>query len=80
MHPVQKYCMDEKEIVETYGDDLAFWCGFDLQRLFPFGNVEDIRAETRFLADTFWQPHKGKMIDVYKRQPYYKPNFYTVLG
>lgn len=62
LHPVQKYCMDEKEIVETYGDDLAFWCGFDLQRLFPFGNVEDIRAETRFLADTFWQPHKGKMI------------------
>lgn len=62
MHPIQKYAMDEKQTVENYKDDLAFWAGMDLQRILPFGTVEEVKAEVHHFIDTFYQPGKGKMI------------------
>lgn len=62
LHPIQKYALDEKKVVETFGDDLCFWVGMDLQRILPFGNEEDARKEIRFLIDTFYKPETGKTI------------------
>lgn len=62
LHPIQKYAMDEQEIVAEFGDRLSFWAGMDLQRILPFGTVEEVKAEARHFIDTFYQPGKGKMI------------------
>lgn len=62
MHPIQKYAMDEQEIVSLFGDQLSFWAGMDLQRVLPFGTAEEVRAETRHFIDTFYQSGRGKMI------------------
>lgn len=62
LHPIQKYAMDETMIAKKYKDDLTFWAGMDLQRILPFGSVEDVKAETRHFIDTFYQQGKGKMI------------------
>jgi len=53
IHPIQKYTMDEKEIVEKYGGQICFLAGFDVQRIIPFGTPDEVRAEARFLIDTF---------------------------
>lgn len=62
LHPIQKYAMDEQEIVDTFKDDLTFWAGMDLQRILPFGTVEEVKQEARHFIDVFHQPKKGKMI------------------
>ncbi|MDR1795455.1 MAG: hypothetical protein LBR25_08685 [Erysipelotrichaceae bacterium] len=62
LHPVQKYTMDEKEIAEKYGDRLTFWAGMDLQRIMPFGTVDEVKAEVRHFIDTFHRPHQGGLI------------------
>ena len=56
IHPLQKYTMDEKEIVKKYGGRICFLVGFDVQRTIPYGSEEDVRAEARFLIDTFSRP------------------------
>ena len=53
LHPIQKYTMDEKHIAGMYGDKLAIWAGFDVQRTIPYGTAEDVRKEARFLIDTY---------------------------
>lgn len=53
IHPIQKYTMDEKQIVAKYGGRICFLVGFDVQQVIPYGTVEEVRAETRFLIDTF---------------------------
>lgn len=62
LHPIQKYTMDEQEIFNLYKDKLSFWAGMDLQRILPFGSVEEVKKETRNFIDIFHQKGKGKMI------------------
>ena len=56
LHPIQKYTMDEKHVAELYGDKIAIWAGFDVQRTIPYGTAEDVRKEARFLIDTYDRP------------------------
>ena len=53
IHPIQKYAMDEKNAAEKYGDKIAIWAGFDVQRTIPYGTPEDVRKEVRFMVDTY---------------------------
>ena len=56
IHPIQKYTMDERHIQKTFGDDIAIWSGFDVQRIIPYGTPEDVRREVRYLIDTYRRP------------------------
>jgi hypothetical protein len=56
LHPVQKYAMDERKIAAAYGGQIAFWVGFDVQQIIPFGSPEEVRQEVRHLLDTFYRP------------------------
>jgi uroporphyrinogen decarboxylase len=58
-HPVQKGTMDEKRIAADFGDRLSFLAGFDVQHILREGSVENVRAEVRFLIDTFDGPGGG---------------------
>ena len=62
IHPIQKYTMDEKQIVRKYGGRICFLAGFDVQNIIPYGTPEDVRAEVRFLIDTFFRPDGRFMI------------------
>ena len=61
IHPIQKYTMDEREIAQKYGGRICFLAGFDVQRIIPFGTREEVRAEARYLIDTFSRP-EGKFM------------------
>ncbi len=52
-HPVQKHTMDEKSVAEEYGDRMTFLAGFDVQRTLVEATPEEVRAEVRYLIDTF---------------------------
>jgi uroporphyrinogen decarboxylase len=56
LHPIQKYTMDERKIAASYGGQIAFWAGFDVQQTIPFGTPDEVRAEVRHLYDTFHRP------------------------
>ena len=62
IHPIQKYTMDEKQIVRKYGGRICFLAGFDVQNIIPYGTPEDVRAEVRFLIVTFSRPDGRFMI------------------
>ncbi len=62
LHPIQKFAMNEKEIMDSHKDDLSFWVGMDLQQVLPFGTTDEVIQETRFLVDTFFQKGKGKLL------------------
>lgn len=53
IHPIQKYTMEEVEIAEKYGEQICIWGGFDVQQTIPFGSVEDVKREVRFMLDTY---------------------------
>ena len=53
LHPIQKYTMQEQQIVSRFGGQICFWAGFDVQRIIPYGTPEDVRREVRFLIDTY---------------------------
>ena len=55
LHPIQKYTMNEKEIVDKYGGRISFNAGFDVQRIIPWGKPEDVRKEVRFMMDTYFR-------------------------
>lgn len=61
-HPVQKHTMDEKQTAAQFGDRLGFWAGFDVQHTLREGTPEQVRAEVRFLIDTFDRPEGGMCI------------------
>jgi uroporphyrinogen decarboxylase len=61
-HPVQKHTMDEVKVVQEFGDRMSFLAGFDVQQILPKGTPEEIRAEVRFLIDTFDRPDGGMCI------------------
>ena len=52
-HPVQKHTMDEKTIAAQYGGRMSFLAGFDVQQTLRTASPEEVRAEVRFLVDTF---------------------------
>lgn len=52
-HPVQKHTMDERAVAGEFGDRLGFWAGFDVQHTLREATPEAVRAEVRFLIDTF---------------------------
>lgn len=53
IHPIQKYTMDEREIARKFGGKICILAGFDVQKTIPFGSVEDVKKEIRFLIDTY---------------------------
>ena len=55
LHPIQKYTMDEKEIAQKFGDKICLWAGFDVQQTIPYGTLEDVRREVRFMIDTYYR-------------------------
>ena len=61
-HPVQKHTMDEHAVAREFADDLGFWAGLDVQHVLQEGTPEDVRAEVRFLIDTFDRPTGGMAI------------------
>jgi uroporphyrinogen decarboxylase len=56
IHPIQKYTMDETEIARAFGGQIAFWVGFDVQQIIPYGTPDQVRAEVRHLFDAFRRP------------------------
>jgi uroporphyrinogen decarboxylase len=58
-HPVQKHTMDERANAAQFGDRLSFLAGFDVQQTLRTASPEAVRAEVRFLIDTFDRPEGG---------------------
>jgi uroporphyrinogen-III decarboxylase len=56
IHPIQKYAMDETAVIHAYGGKIAFWAGFDVQRIIPYGTPDEVRREVRHLMDTYARP------------------------
>ena len=52
-HPVQKHTMDEKAVAAEYGGRISFLAGFDVQQTLRTASPAEVRAEVRFLIDTF---------------------------
>lgn len=61
IHPIQKHTMDEKKIAARFGKDICIWAGFDVQQVIPWGTPEEVRAEVRYMMDTYQRP-EGKLI------------------
>ena len=53
IHPIQKYAMNESQIAREFGGQIAFWAGFDVQRIIPYGTPAEVRREVRHLMDTY---------------------------
>ncbi len=58
-HPVQKHTMDERAVASQYGERISFLAGFDVQQTLRTASPEEVRAEVRFLIDTFDRPDGG---------------------
>jgi hypothetical protein len=58
-HPVQKHTMDERMVAAQYGERMSFLAGFDVQQILQTGSTEEVRAEVRFLIDTFDRAEGG---------------------
>ncbi|MFN2303283.1 MAG: uroporphyrinogen decarboxylase family protein, partial [Anaerolineales bacterium] len=61
-HPVQKGTMNESEVAEKYGDRITFLAGFDVQHILQEATPDEVRAEVRWIIDTFDQPKGGMAI------------------
>ena len=59
-HPVQKHTMDEQETEEKFGGKITFLAGIDVQHTLQEKDPEGVRAEVRFIVDTFDRP-EGRM-------------------
>ena len=62
IHPIQKHAMDEQKIAETYGGEISFFTGIEVQQVIPWGTPEEVRAEVRHLMQTFWRKGEGRCI------------------
>jgi uroporphyrinogen decarboxylase len=58
-HPVQKGTMDEAAVAREFGDRLTFLAGVDVQHVLQEADAQGVRAEVRFLVDTFDRPDGG---------------------
>ena len=54
--------MHELEVAEKYGDRIAFLAGFDVQHTLQDATPDEVRAEVRWLINTFDQPKGGMAI------------------
>lgn len=61
IHPIQKHTMEEKKIAAQFGKDLCIWAGFDVQQVIPWGTPDEVRAEVRYMIDTYQRP-EGRLI------------------
>jgi len=61
-HPVQKGTMDEVSVARQFGDKITFLAGFDVQHILQEATPEEVRAEVRWLVDTFDRPEGGMCI------------------
>ena len=61
-HPVQKHTMDERAVAAQFGGRMTFLAGLDVQHVLQEGGPADVRAEVRFLIDTFDRPDGGMCI------------------
>jgi uroporphyrinogen decarboxylase len=50
-NPFQPEVMDVVEIKKEYGQDICFYGGISIQKTLPFGSVQEVRDEVRFLLD-----------------------------
>jgi len=62
IHPIQKHTMDERQIARDYGADICIWSGFDVQQAIPCGTPDEVRAEGRFIIDTYRRPEGRLML------------------
>ncbi|MCR5264872.1 MAG: hypothetical protein K6D94_13425 [Clostridiales bacterium] len=51
LNPLQPECMDIYRLKDLYGDKLTFWGGVSTQRTLPYGSPEQVREETRAVAE-----------------------------
>jgi len=58
-HPVQKHTMDERAVAREFGGRMSFLAGFDVQHILQEGTPDQVRAEVRYLIDTFDRPEGG---------------------
>ncbi|MCG3181157.1 MAG: hypothetical protein BIFFINMI_03532 [Phycisphaerae bacterium] len=61
-HPVQKHTMDERRTARLFGDRIAFLAGIDVQHVLQECTPDEVRAEVRFLIDTFDAAEGGMCI------------------
>jgi len=61
-HPVQKHTMDEAATARKFGDRMTFLAGIDVQHTLREKDPEGVRAEVRFLIDTFDRSGGGMCI------------------
>ncbi|MBN2047842.1 MAG: hypothetical protein JW750_08380 [Anaerolineaceae bacterium] len=61
-HPVQKHTMDEVSVANEWGNQLTFLAGIDVQHTLQEKDPAGVRAEVRFLIDTFDQRSGGMCI------------------
>jgi uroporphyrinogen decarboxylase len=59
LHPIQKGTMDEATVAREFGDRLTFLAGIDVQHILQEKDPAGVRAEVRFLTDTFDRPEGG---------------------
>ncbi|MDT8390426.1 MAG: hypothetical protein RRC34_07960 [Lentisphaeria bacterium] len=55
IHPIQKFAMSAEDTVSKHGGKICFWAGFDVQQTIPYGTVEEVRAETRRMFNTYFR-------------------------
>lgn len=54
LNPIQHRCpgMERESLKQKYGRDLVFYGAVENQQVLPFGNTDDVRAETRTCLET----------------------------
>ena len=62
LHPLQPSAMDLVEIRQTFGGQICFAGGVDVQALLPLADSEQIASEIRWLIDLLDGPHGGYII------------------
>jgi len=61
IHPIQKYTMNEADIMRKFGGQICFLAGFDVQQTIPNGSPEEVRTEVRYMIDTYFRKD-GRLI------------------
>jgi len=62
VHPIQKGAMDGVQIGRDWGGKIAFWAGMDVQHALQEANPEGVRAEVRWMIDTYDGPGGGLIL------------------
>jgi uroporphyrinogen-III decarboxylase len=62
VHPIQKGAMDGERIARDWGGRIAFWAGMDVQHALQEESPEGVRAEVRWMIDTYDRPDGGLIL------------------